>query len=325
MTLGTTYLRQPVWRPTQEITTHADTPIDADVEFFCPPPAEIGQVTSAFSNLRQSQQPRPMPMRLALAVAIGVVPAALPFFLMPENLDPVRSGLAALLLAVGVLIGWFCLGFNHKCSYVGQDGVARYTCSGVRETISKAELLLFAQAAEVRTAQTRQFTNGVYTGTSYDFRWTGPAGQVLLRLKGTYRSKEGNPKPKDAFHFARAAEIAWSQFLLDRIVEQLKQYGFVQFNIKGSDFVRIGSGFIEFFFRGQATRVLAGEIASLNLNQGQFSIKHKDARWFSSKGKFNFPYGEMANARLFILCLDKLLGYRFGAPDAAGEQNTSAG
>lgn len=46
--------------------------------------------------------------------------------------------------------------------------------------------------------------------------------------------------------------------------------------------------------------------------QGQFHIHHKDARWFSSKGKFNFSYATMANARLFLLAMEKLTGYRFG-------------
>jgi hypothetical protein len=50
----------------------------------------------------------------------------------------------------------------------------------------------------------------------------------------------------------------------------------------------------------------------LNLSQGRFHITHKDAGWFSRKGKFSFSYSTMANARLFLLAIDKLMGIRFG-------------
>ena len=42
------------------------------------------------------------------------------------------------------------------------------------------------------------------------------------------------------------------------------------------------------------------------------SILEPDAKegWFSSHGVFKFPYGSLANAQLFLILMDKLVGVR---------------
>lgn len=44
---------------------------------------------------------------------------------------------------------------------------------------------------------------------------------------------------------------------------------------------------------------------------GEFSFKYKDARWYSREGKYKFPYASIANAKVFLLACDKLLGCQF--------------
>jgi len=75
--------------------------------------------------------------------------------------------------------------------------------------------------------------------------------------------------------------------------------------------VRVGPGFMEFHFGGEPVRVTREEIGAVSLAGGQFSFKHKDAKWYRSAGKFNFPYGQMANGKVFFLVLEKLMGYRW--------------
>ena len=73
-------------------------------------------------------------------------------------------------------------GFSHTCTFVGKKGVARYKCSGNREQTS-GEVFLFEDATELRTAQTRHYTNGAYTGTNYTFTWTDVAGRTRFAAK----------------------------------------------------------------------------------------------------------------------------------------------
>ena len=86
----------------------------------------------------------------------------------------------------------------------------------------------------------------------------------------------------------------------------------INFYVDRSRWLRVGPGFLEFHFGGEPVKVTKEEIASVSLGGGYFSFKHKDAKWFSGAGKFRFRYGGMGNGKVFILALDKLMGYRWG-------------
>jgi hypothetical protein len=189
--------------------------------------------------------------------------------------------------------------------------MARFQLRGSRDSQPKADVLLFKDVAELRASQTRQFINGVYAGTAYDYRWTDGAGGRLLKLTGTHRGKNGPPKPFDPFHYASAGEVAWSIHYLARAQEQLEREGSIAFRVDNKRVVRVGPGFIEFHFGGEPVRVTREEIGGVTLGQGTFAFKHKDAKWYSRAGKFNFQYGSMANGKVFFLALDKLMGYRW--------------
>jgi hypothetical protein len=44
----------------------------------------------------------------------------------------------------------------------------------------------------------------------------------------------------------------------------------------------------------------------ITLGSGTFQFKHQDSRWWSGKGKFSFEYGNIPNARIFMICLKEL-------------------
>jgi hypothetical protein len=304
------------WTPPEDVTSHNGEPLDRTRDFFSAPPAEIGKVFTGHSSLPLGKQPFSLGTRLMIILFIPAVCVVLGYFIAQS--DTHGSGMGPLIgmSAVGLIalgLGWHFTRFKQTCSYVGENGLARFTLTGPREaTPPKAEMFLFDQAAALRTGQTRNFYNGVYTGTTYGFTWTDALGAKVFTLGGQYNSKAGTPKRDSAFWLARAAERAWNIRQLDRLQRELEQNGFVQFNLGGSDFVRVGPGFFEFGMKGEVARINADEIKTLNLSQGQFVIHHKDARWFSSKGKFSFAYAKMANAQLFLLAMEKLSGFRFG-------------
>jgi hypothetical protein len=120
------------------------------------------------------------------------------------------------------------------------------------------------------------------------------------------------PPPRDAYHFAVASELAWSNYLLKFIPEQLKQHGAIYFSLGGNDWVSVVPKQLELSVRGQTTSCSTADIGSIQLQQGLFTVKRKDAKegWFSSSGVFKFNYNALANARLFAFVLEKLVGIR---------------
>jgi hypothetical protein len=331
--VATEIVEDLAWSPPEGVTTHAGEPIDPEMDFFEPPPKEIGEIRTASSTLKVRQQPPSTLLRgLALFGPAAVAIAAL--HLTIQDVNPVLD-IAAFAACFG--LGWYFTRFSHTCSYVGKDGIARIRCARQRYRIAKREVFLFSRAEELRTSQTRHYHNGIYTHTAYNFTWSGPTGKVsklelddeldtgpvkaarggptgkVFKLEGTYRGEKTPPKPKDPFHFAQASEVAWSLAVLDRAQAELERDGAIKFRLTGSDWVALGPGFIDLSLKGQTQRCTSEEIDGVSIAGGVFKIKRKGAKegWFRSEGVFQFAYGNMANARVFLLALDRLLGLRF--------------
>ena len=295
------------WVPPPTMLTHADVPVGTEMDFFAPPPPEIGEVLNAYSSLKRGQRPLSAAAKGAIMFGPGVVALAVLWY--THAVDDIWQVVIFVALFV---VGWFVTRFSHTCTYVGKEGVARFRCKKDRENITQQEVFLFRDAAELRTSQTRHYHNGGYTGTNYDFTWTDDEGRKVFRCQGTYHGEKKPPKPTDPFHFAQAAEAAWSVHLLDRVQEQLDSAGAIVFRLGGSDWVAVGPGFLELNLKGERRRCESAEIGGVSIHDGTFKVKRTDARegWFRSTGVFQFPYGTMANARVFLLAVDRLLGHR---------------
>ena len=302
------------WKPGPNVLDHSGEPLDPQADFFAPPPAEIGEVQTARSTLRQGVHPRSIIVRFGLTVGPVAVLLAIGDYLT-KRLD-LQGDMVLLSVCgiVGVLVGaiaWAVTRFRHTCSYVGRNGVSQIVVRGGRDASPSVKTLLFSEAAELRTRETRRFVNGIYAGTTYAFIWTDAARHTRLRLSGDHQGKDKPPKPSDPYHFAARAEAAWSVFMLDRITKELEATGGVRFNLTGEDFVRVSPGRLELSVKGRSEELPTNEIQSFTIANGLFHVKHKDARWLSSKGKFSFSYADMANGRLFLLALEKLTGLSF--------------
>jgi hypothetical protein len=296
------------WSPPAGAGTHAGGAIGPEMDFFIPPPEEIGAVVSAHSTLRRDQRPLSPSARTAVVFLPGFAAmVALPYVGVTDAAWQVGA-----FLALVALLGYLTR-FAHACTYVGKEGIARCRCRGGRTRRVRQEVFPFRDATELRTEETRQYHHGIYTGTSYHFTWTDDAGRKVFKLAGQYRAGKKPPKPADPYHFARAAEASWSVYLLDHAQQQLVRFGAIQFRLGGADRVDVGPGFIDLHLKGRSERCAAQEIGAISISQGVFKVKRADAKegWFSSRGVFQFPYGTMANARVFLLVCDRLLGVRF--------------
>jgi len=300
----------------QGIPDHRGQPRPPGPIFFAAPPASIGQLISAESTLGSGRIEFALPVRIGLAAAVvGII-----FYggmLVAAMQHPDDRGIylffTVVLAALGAAGLWYNTGFNHNCTYVGQDGFARFRLKRNRDGTPVQTLLLFRDAAALLARQTHSYTNHIYTHTSYSFRWMNDAGRYVARLDGKYRGEHCPPKAGDAFHFAAAAEIAWSEHVLARAQQQLQQEGSIAFRVDHNRVVRVGPNFLEFHFGEAPVRVNRQDIGSVTLGNGFFSFKHKDAKWYGNAGKYRFAYGDMANGKVFLFALDRLMGYRWNA------------
>jgi hypothetical protein len=260
------------------------------------------------------QSLRPMLQKLAFALVATLAAGFLVTTLITDRKNDLVFGILAALI-----VGGFSLAFalrRRRLTYVGEEGVVIYSTWGNRAA-AKPEVLLFANAAAIRTHQVRQYYNGVYTGTSFDYKFSDPAGKRIFRINGTYRDKKGRPKANSLFNVALASEASWNAHYHKRMVQEFESTGGVTFDVDGRNFVRVLPGALELNFKGQTTRVTPDDIKGIGLSNGHFSIHTKEARWFSGKGKFSFEYGRMANAQVFLFAVEKLVGYQFGGSKQA--------
>jgi hypothetical protein len=295
-------------------SNHGGGPIPPDADFFADSPPEIGPLASAHTTLRHGQEPWSPGGRLAvlaLSAAVGLAVSAAAVQLTGAG----RSSLGPALLVCGatvflaVLIAAVATRFRHTCSYVGREGVASFACAGRRGRVVGRKVFCFRDAAELRTAQTEQYVNGAYAGTNWRFAWSDVGGRPRFVLRGTHRDK-GEPPPADPYHFARAAEMAWTYYLLGQAGRQVELAGAVLFTLSGRKWIRLGPGVLSADFGQGPVEWPAAEIAGASVQQGVVRIIRRDARegWLSSTGVLKFNFAELANAQLFFHLLVNLVG-----------------
>jgi hypothetical protein len=301
----------------EPINNHGAEPLYPDSDFFADAPPDIGPVVSAYTTLRRGVEPWSGAGRLGLGAGVGLVGLLLGFFIVAAA-DPFESfwyvfwSLIFATVFAGIAV--LCTGFKHTCTYVGRDGVARFTCNGSRDNVSGEEVFRFRDAAELRTSQTRHYYNGAYTGTSYSHTWSDVGRRPRYVISGRHKSEKGNPPSTDSFQFARAAEVQWTIYLLDETYRTIELNGTVLFNLTGGQWVRLGKGFMVLSTGGDGEQWTTDEIGMVNVNQGVVRIKRSDAKegWFSSQGVFKFSFDSLANAQLFFHLCEKLVGVPVG-------------
>ena len=303
------------WRPQPEVTDHDGNPAPPNAYYFVPPPLEIGTITSAYSNLAQGANPDPIGRRLGCG-ALGIGIAGAIAFWITHTMDPATMGIS---IAVSALI-FGAIGFWGgakvlDCTYVGENGVAKFSWDKDPNKMRLGKVFLFQYASELRTSQTRRYTNGVYNGTSYTFTWTDYQGKQIHSIAGSYSSEKGTPAVGDAFYYARAAEGAWSAFAFERAKAELAQNGAVRFNLTNGNYLVVGQGFIDLAMKGQVARCSTQEIDRISIKQGVVTLRRTDAKsgffGIGSSGIFSFNYADIGNARLFLVLLDHLVGIDF--------------
>ncbi|MCE9553057.1 MAG: hypothetical protein K8T91_06720 [Planctomycetes bacterium] len=231
---------------------------------------------------------------------------------------PVAIVLGAL-TAAGALAAVFALTkYNAICSYVGRQGAVRLAVHGSPYAEPTTELLEFRKATTLWASVTRKNFRGHYAATSYDFCWYAADRQRVLHLVGRFSSREGTPPGSDPYYFALAAELAWSKYLFASLPVRLEQEGSIRFAVRDREALRVGRGFLEIESAGEVQRIEGTELNRVSMENGQFSYATTDARWYSIKGKFNFDYTKLPNARYFVMVVESLVPRVLSGNSTAG-------
>jgi hypothetical protein len=299
------------------LTNHGDGPLPRNADFFAEPPPEIGPLVSAHTTLLAGARPWTPGARMVAEGCVGLLglgAGALVVLIFTPGAEFWHFLWPTVGSLLGVAIGVGLTRFSHTCTYVGREGVARFRCGGRRDRITGCEVFRFRDALELRTSQTSRYVNGVYRGTDYSFTWTDVGGRTRYTIDGTYQSAKGQPPPTDPYHYGLAAEMAWTFYLLGQVPRQLELAGYVAFNLRGGHSVTVAPKALTARLGGEPVEWSAEDIEAVVLDKGVIKIKRTDARegWFSASGVIKFPYDTLANARLFLHLMNKLVGVRVG-------------
>ena len=308
------------WVPAANVLNHTGRPIPPDSIFFAPPPIAIGTVLSAQSGARMGGSAVSEPQSRKIIGLFGLFGLLVGGFLGACFSQGQWTG-----IIVGGLIGAMAIGWliyrresrRNDCTYVGAQGIARFRDSRNDSVRSRADVFLYAGAASLQTAFL-----GRNSGTNFNYQWRNERGKTVYKLEGGYFGSKKNIDPDADYHFARAAEAAWTRHYLPHVMTQLRRDGSVQFPVRqgvsAKQVAVIGPGYFDFIVGDKTYHNPAGDIADVVLQMGIIIIRRRDAQYramngangsyIPESGMFGLHYGRVSNVKLFLTLLKEVAG-----------------
>jgi len=297
-----------------DVPDHSGQPVDPHDVFFGDIEA-VGKVLSAQTNLnRVSGVKGRLGYRLRWAIALGLagmIVGGIAAGIADAASESFGTGFELIWLGfvgLGVLIGALLGRPPQICTFVGERGIARVRRKGDRV---RQDVLRFEQASELRSKQVRQYVNGVYTGTTFQYDWLDGEGRVLFRSRGQYRQSRRKPVARqNEYHFAQAAGRRWNEVILPGLIERLEKKQTIRFRVGKSRWIDIGPGFMDFGLKNQPVHLEAADIDKMKIRQGILTIKPNNAGLF---GSLRVSLAEIGNQQIFLSLLEITYGVRFGS------------
>ncbi len=320
------------WNPPADgVTLHSGEQLPSGRIYLAGPPLEIGSVRSAHSNMEEHKGAEAQTGKRIGSAFGGFFLGGFIVWILG-----VKVGLWGFTEApmwvlgisgvIGAVVGFVSAKPKYETSYIGEHGIASYKYGGRGATIGKADVFSFARGDILQVQQTRNYYNGVYTGTTYNFVWNNAAGKPEHRIMGTHKSKEGNPPTEDPYWYGIAAENAWSRFRLPALRDQLARGETVFFPVRGKGAVGVSRQGLTIQIGGKQEMVPMNAIGNLGINNGEVTITRIGAKkgflGIGADGVYKFPYSGLGNARLFLALLAEVIGQE--APVADGDLSTDA-
>jgi hypothetical protein len=209
--------------------------------------------------------------------------------------------------------------YQHKpqCSFVGEKGIATYVLEKDK-TVGK-QVILFQNQPSVAVSITRNYQNGVYSGTMYTYQFLCDNPKNKIVVQGSYYGKilllssEGEDdapnNPNLSLHFGRAAEQALYKSNLEKSIQKVEAGGSEEFNLVGQRGIRFGVKVdqkgIHVTQDSRSEYIGFHELDSVSVCNGVIVIKHN--RYSPSKitllhpdGLYQFPYAQLPNAGMLL-------------------------
>jgi hypothetical protein len=303
------------------LMTHAGLAIAEDDDFFVDAPPAIGQIVSAHTTLKKHVRPKSLLKIVMVAsglfLADMMVVTAL-FFLWRNGPRAANGNEAQVLILISAVVGigsfalliWW-MRFVHTCTYVGKDGIAIFQCSFHRGNLLRSEVLLFEDAAELRTIPTRAFAGGIIGVSEFAYTWLDPQQAVIYRFIARHWNSRSARIDED-YHFALMAERAWTEHLARDLEQISADRELLYFPLQHGDFLQVGKGRLILNQGGQIMELPAARIAKVAAGQNLITIHEvgADPNLHAGPGIHLIGRHDLANVQFFLAALEKLLGVR---------------
>jgi hypothetical protein len=312
--------KNPGWTPTRGVTDHAGRKLPGNLIFFAPPPPELGEVVSAWSELRVGEAIWTLWQRLGLYAAITAV-ASFPFLLqvyngaIAANASTRDAILRSLMTApafgiLGLMALWLVRKptITRTCTYVCRDGAAAFTMSAGRPPRQRAlvsfdnvEALFYSEARSSNS----QFgaLGGLFSGSKFRYTVKDAAGKTLLCWKGSHTSASEKAEPNTAYSFGAAMERAWTRQFLRRTASQLESGGHVTFSA-GATEIRVGRGWLEIIRKGKTDRISPDELSEAKVIDGVFNLfVNGEANLLGPRPRLTCLYARVPNGAALLALL----------------------
>ena len=307
------------WDPPADssVMLHVGTPLPANCTYLAGPPEEIGTIRSAQSNMQADKGAEAQTGKRLMGALGGFFAGVFLTWYIGYRIgfwDFIDASLLILGIGgvIGAIVGYIAAKPKYETSYVGEHGIAAYKYGGRESTIGKADIFLFERGDLLQTQQTRNYYNGIYTGTTYSYIWNNAAGKPEHRINGTFKHKEGRPPIDDPYWYAVAAENAWSQSRLPLLREKLANGETAFFPIKGKGAIGISRQGLSVQIGRKQETIPLDTIGNLGIHNGEVTISRAGAKkgflGIGADGIYKFPYNGLGNARLCLILLSELIG-----------------
>ena len=309
------------WAPNPDWQTHTGQRQLLDVDFFMPPPPEIGALVSASTTLVRSTKLISEKKLISIILNIGIVimlAMTLSFSWSRGSSTKLflESIIISALSTIGLMGGIWYLMIDkipkNYCSYIGEKGLAEYELTGDRTGHPKENLLMFTDGSRLYTNVTNWYASGIYFDTSYCYTWIKNTGKSF-QITGSSRTKKNVPLTEnDRWHFANTSDLAWTNYLISTIDTQLAQNGYIEFVLLSTkddlESLRVGPDFLEFVSKKDGSqRVIRSDIQNMAIDGENLQFKHQDRSWWYKRGSLIFQYDRIPNHRVFEICLREWL------------------
>jgi hypothetical protein len=284
---------------------HSGVPLEAGRQFIGLPPEEIGRVQTAFSTMRMGEM-KTFVKRSLIIFIVACLPLIIGsitlLVLGQERLGPDSIMYWFFVFFLGglcALIGLFQLN-QHECSYVGEKGFARLSFPGPLSRFlskKKSGTYTFDQFRALYVNSTRQYINSIYGGTSASFTWVDADGKVVFRLDSSYYSYKEKPHRDRTVHFGRSAEMAWTNYVLPKHLDELNRLGKTGFPFERGGGIFLSRTQITVRRGKEETNIPLDWIQSVQVESGLLCIfRQGDKGGLLGKGPYTITYGEIGNA-----------------------------